>query len=145
MTDVSNLEYPEAPRPSCHAVVCDGRRVLLVKRGGNPFRGYWGLPGGAVELGETVAAALVREVREETGLEIAVGRFLDYIDAINRDGTGRIRYVIFFFAAEVTGGTLAAASDAAEAAWFEPDELGGLDVTPGAERILALAGVGCQP
>lgn len=117
--------------------------MLLVKRGSQPYRGYWGLPGGAVELGETVAAALAREVREETGLDVTVGKFLDYIDAISRDEDGRVRYhyVIFFFVAEVTGGTLTPSSDAAEAAWFEPEALRALPLTPGADRILALAGI----
>lgn len=143
VTTIANPEYPHAPRPSCHAVIRDGGRVLLVKRGGPPFRGYWGLPGGAVELGETVATALVREVREETGLEVAAGRFLDYVDAVSRDDAGRVRYhyVILFFCAELLGGSLAAASDAAEAVWFTPAQLAGLPLVPGAERILALAGV----
>lgn len=131
-----------APRPSCHAVVTDGRRVLLVLRGHPPFAGWWGLPGGAIEPGETVAEALVREVREETGIEVEPERLLAYKDAIARDGDGRLRhhYVILFFLARARSSTLRPDSDAADARWVEPPELPGLRLVPGAEDVLRLAG-----
>ena len=135
---MARFQYPSHPRPSCHAVVSDGERVLLVKRGGEPFRGWWGLPGGAVELGETVAEALRREVREETGLEIEIERFLTYKDAVNRDEDDRIRfhYVILFFAARPVAGTLRANDDAAEAVWVPRDQLGRYRLVPGTEQVL---------
>lgn len=131
-----------APRPSCHAVVRDGTRVLLVLRGRPPFAGWWGLPGGAVEAGETVAEALAREVREETGLEVEVGPLLGYKDGIARDARGRLRhhYVILFFLARPRGGRLEAASDAADARWVEAAELPRLRLVPGAEEVLRRAG-----
>lgn len=130
------------PRPSCHGVVREGSRVLLVLRGRPPFAGWWGLPGGAVEPGETVADALVREVREETGLEVRVERLLGYKDAIARDAGGRLvyHYVILFFLASPLGGELRADSDAADARWFETAELPGLRLVPGAEEVLRQAG-----
>ncbi|WP_278199612.1 NUDIX hydrolase [Thermaerobacter subterraneus] len=139
MDRLATFQYPSHPRPSCHAVVSDGRRVVLVRRGGEPFRGWWGLPGGAVELGETVEEALRREVREETGLEVEVQGLLTYKDAVNRDEAQRIRfhYVILFFAARPVGGTLQAADDAAEAAWVPWEEVDRFRLVPGTRQVLA--------
>jgi len=123
-------------------VIVEGDAVLLVRRGVEPFRGSWGLPGGAVELGETVVEALRREVREETNLEVEVGRFVSYKDAVGRDpATGRIRhhYVIMFFTARRVGGELRAASDAAEVRWVRRDELAGLPLVPDLPAVLASA------
>lgn len=130
------------PRPSCHAVIIEDDAVLLVRRGAEPFRGWWGLPGGAVELGETVVEALRREVREETNLDVEVGRFLSYKDAVGRDpDTGRIlhHYVIMFFTARRVGGRLRAASDAAEARWVRREDLPGLQLVPDLPALLARA------
>ena len=131
--------YPVHPRPSCHAVVSDGDRIVLIKRGGEPYRGWWGLPGGAVELGETVVEALRREVWEETGLEVEIDRFLTYKDAVNRDAADRVRfhYVILFFAARPVGGTLRARDDAADAVWVPWDQLPSYRLIPGTEQVLA--------
>lgn len=111
--------YPAHPLPSCHALVRDGERILLVQRARPPLAGHWGLPGGGVELGETVEAALIREVAEETGLQVRLSRFLGFVDAIERDEEQRIKYhyVIFYFEAEAVGGALQPADDAAQAEW----------------------------
>lgn len=130
------------PRPSCHAVLIDGDAVLLVRRANEPFRGSWGLPGGAVELGETVVEALRREVREETGLEIEVGPLVRYKDAIGRDPDSReIRhhYVVLFFLAYPVGGRLRAASDAAEVRWVPRGRLEELQLVPDAAEIVDAA------
>ncbi len=134
--------YPQHPRPSCHAAIIEHGRLLLIQRAHDPYQGWWGLPGGGVELGETVAEALRREVREETGLEIAVGRFLDLKDAIGREGGNRVlyHYVILFFTATVLGGTLQAGDDAARAVWVPPEALADHPLVPGAEDIIRLAG-----
>lgn len=135
--------YMDVPLPSTHALVRDGERFLLVQRKRPPFEGYWGLPGGGVELGETVSEALRREVREETGLDVAVGRLLGYIDAIDQDDSGRIRYhyVIMYFEAEVQGGTLTAADDAAAVRWVTLAEARSLPLTDAVERTIAWAGL----
>jgi 8-oxo-dGTP diphosphatase len=137
-------EYPAHPLPSCHALVRQGDRILLVQRTRPPFVGYWGLPGGGVELGETVEQALVREVAEETGLQVAIQRCLGYTDAIERDQAGRVRwhYVIFYFAAEPVGGDLCPGDDAGAAEWVTMAEARQLQTTDAVQRCLAWCGLG---
>lgn len=132
-------EYPDHPLPSCHALVRDGDRVLLVQRGRPPFEGYWALPGGGIELGETVESAAVREVLEETGLEVAVSRHLGYADGIQRDETGRVRwhYVILYVEAQVTGGALRPGDDAKDVQWMTEQEVRHHRLTDAVERCLA--------
>ncbi|HWI65459.1 MAG TPA: NUDIX hydrolase [Symbiobacteriaceae bacterium] len=136
-------EYPEHPLPSCHALVRDGERILLVQRGRPPFVGYWSLPGGGVELGETVEAAVVRELAEETGLHVQVTRFLGYADAIDRDEQDRVRrhYVILYVEAEVAGGQLHAGDDASSVRWMTVEEARRLPLTDSVERCLAWCGL----
>lgn len=136
--------YPEHPRPSCHALILRDGAVCLIERGAEPFKGYWGMPGGAVELGETVTESLRREVQEETGLTVEVERFLGYRDAIERDEAGRVRYhfVIFYYLVRPVGGTLQAADDAAAAAWVPLGELDRYRLTDSVRQCLRWAGVG---
>ena len=104
-------EYPEAPIVGVGAVVIDGAKVLLVRRGQEPLKGEWSLPGGALELGETLQQGVVREVLEETGLEVVPAGIVEVFDRITRDeATGRIRYhyVLVDFVCRVAGGTLLA-------------------------------------
>lgn len=129
-------EYPEYPLLSCQAVVRRGDQVLLVQRARPPYAGYLGLPGGAVELGETVEEALVREVLEETGLTVRISRFLGYTNAIDRDAENRVQwhYVIFYFEAEVTGGSEKAGDDASALKWLLPTEARAYQLTDSVER-----------
>ncbi len=139
------------PRPSCHAVILEGERILLVERGHEPYRGYWGMPGGAVELGETVAEALRREVLEETGLDVEVGALVTYRDAVARrtDGSYAYHYVIMYHLARVTGGILRAGDDAARAAWVPLADLPSFRLVPGLAQVLgealALLAAGAGP
>jgi len=126
-------EYPDTPIAGVGAVIVrDGpgseKQVLLIRRGQEPLKGEWSLPGGAVELGETLEAAVCREVLEETGLTVEVVDTILAFDRISRDDEGRVRYhyVLVDFLCRVTGGSLACASDATEARWADPDELEGL-------------------
>ena len=131
MTD--GREYPSVPRVGVGAVVLDGGRVLLVRRGKPPLMGKWSLPGGMVELGETTREAIRREVAEECGLEIRVGELAGILDRVVRDGEGRIRYhwVLVDYVAYLESGTLCAASDADEAQWVDVHEVERLDTTDG--------------
>jgi 8-oxo-dGTP diphosphatase len=126
-------EYPSVPRVGVGAIVLDGARVLLVRRGKAPSYGKWSLPGGMVELGETTREAVQREIQEECGLKIRVGEVAGVLDRVVRDGEGRIRYhwVLVDYVASVESGALCAASDADEACWVEVDEVAGLDTTDG--------------
>lgn len=136
-------EYPTHPLVSCHALVRSGERVLLVQRGRPPLLGHWGLPGGGIELGETVQEAIIREVAEETGLNVAVTRSLGYLDAIDRDEQQRVRYhyVILLVEAEIKGGELRAGDDAAAASWLTPAEARQQPLVDTVERCLQWIGV----
>ena len=118
-------EYPERPIVGVGAVILDGERVLLVRRGNEPLKGEWSLPGGGVEVGETLETAIAREVLEETGLEVDVGPMIDVLDRISVDPDGRVRYhyVLIDFVCRPTGGTLCCATDAADATWAPVAEL----------------------
>jgi 8-oxo-dGTP diphosphatase len=123
------------------ALVYDGeRRLLVVRRARQPSAGRWSVPGGRVESGETETEALVREVREETGLEVVVG---DAVGRVERPGPGGIVYAISDHACTVVGGTLTAGDDAAEVRWVTYAELVGLPVTYG--LLDALRGWGALP
>jgi ADP-ribose pyrophosphatase YjhB (NUDIX family) len=116
-------EFPQAPLVGVGAVVVDEGRVLLVRRGSEPLKGHWTLPGGMLEVGETLAAGVAREVREETGLEVEPVELVEVLDRIHREGDRvRFHYVIADFLCRVTGGTLRAASDADAVRWVERAE-----------------------
>lgn len=116
-------EFPLSPLVGVGAVVIDRGHVLLVRRGTEPLRGHWSLPGGLIEVGETLIDGIVREVREETGLEVEVVELIELLDRIHRD-VERIRYhyVIADYLCFVRSGELGAASDAEEVRWVERAE-----------------------
>ena len=118
-------EYPDRPIVGVGAVIVRRGRVLLIKRGAPPLQGEWSLPGGVVELGETLRAAAAREALEETGLVVEAGDVLEVFDRIipGADGRPQYHYVLVDFLCCVTGGELQAGGDAAEATWASEDEL----------------------
>ncbi len=116
-------EFPVAPLVGVGAVVVEEGRVLLVRRGSEPLKGQWSLPGGLLELGESLAGGVVREVREETGLDVEPVELIELLDRIQREGERvRYHYVIADYLCRVTGGHLQAASDADAVRWVERAE-----------------------
>jgi ADP-ribose pyrophosphatase YjhB (NUDIX family) len=135
-------DYPTRPIASVAAVVLRREEVLLVRRGRAPRQGIWTFPGGAMELGEDARAACAREVFEETGLSVRVGRPVEIVDIMDADGDRwRYHYTIVDFLAEVTreSGPLEAATDAAEAVWARLDALEAYRLDPVTLRVLRQA------
>jgi len=135
-------EYPDAPRVGVGAIVLDGDRVLLVKRGGQPSAGKWSLPGGLVELGETSLEAVRREVAEECGLDVRIVDVAGVLDRVIRDGDGRVRYhwvLVDYLALPTAGTACSAGSDAADVRWVPIDDVPGLDVTDGLVEMIRRA------
>lgn len=134
-------EYPRRPIVGIGVVVWHGDRVLLVQRGRPPRRGQWSLPGGAQRLGETLAEGARREVKEEAGLEVALGDIVATVDLIERDQEGRIRYhyTLVDFVAEAAGLELRPGSDAADARWFTLAEIDALGLWSETVRVIRLA------
>ena len=110
-------------------VTDDHGRLLLVRRGHDPFQGFWSMPSGRAEPGEDVQDAARREVVEETGLLVRVDRLLGVVR--RRDPAGTSRYEIHDFACQVIGGRLAAGDDADDARWFTAEQVAALPLTPG--------------
>jgi ADP-ribose pyrophosphatase YjhB (NUDIX family) len=118
--------YPSYPIVGIGAVIVDqARRVVLVKRQHEPLAGQWSLPGGRLELGESLEAGVAREVREETGLIVDVGPVVEAFDRILIDDEARVRYhyVLIDYLCRPRGGALAAGGDVIDAVWVEPDRL----------------------
>jgi 8-oxo-dGTP diphosphatase len=125
--------------PCVGAIVRDeAGRLLLIQRGHDPEAGRWSLPGGRVEPGESDTGALVREMLEETGLTVEPGPL---VGAVERPGPAGSLLDIRDYAATVTGGTLTAGDDAADARWVEPSEMAALPLTTGLAEILRSWGV----
>jgi 8-oxo-dGTP diphosphatase len=118
-------EFPEFPLVGVGAVIIEEDRILLVKRARPPLLAQWSIPGGALEVGELVREAVVREAREETGLIVESGELLGVYDRVVRDAQQRVQYhyVLIDFLCRKLGGELAAADDAAEVRWFTREEL----------------------
>lgn len=133
-------EYPARPIVGVGAVIMHEGRLLLVKRGVEPAKGKWSIPGGVVELGEGVRDAVVREVREECGLdiEIVTDTPMDALDSLVTDEGGRLKYhyVLLQFLARPRGGTLKPASDVLEARWVPLEEVETYDITKSLRRFL---------
>jgi 8-oxo-dGTP diphosphatase len=135
-------EFPLAPLVGVGAVVVNKERVLLVRRGREPLKGQWSLPGGLLELGEPLTAGVAREVLEETGLTVEPIELIELLDRIHHhDERVRYHYVIADYLCRVIGGTLAAASDADDVRWAERAEWNNneaLKLDPVTVRIIEL-------
>jgi len=142
MSNTDNARtYPTRPYLAVSAAIFRDGRVLIVRRGRPPAHGLYTLPGGGVELGETLEEAIIREVREETGLAITPLALVGFREAIARDAAGRVErhFVILPFAARWIGGEIALSEELAEAHWRKPDELAGLKTTEGLAEIVGAA------
>jgi len=133
-------EYPDAPLVGLGAIIIEQDRVVLVKRGHPPLSGEWSIPGGVLEVGETIRQAAVREALEETGLAVEVGELLGVYDRIVRDADERTRYhyVLIDFLCRRIAGEPHGAGDAAEARWFTRGELGQLSLAEDTAEVIKL-------
>jgi 8-oxo-dGTP diphosphatase len=135
-------EFPDTPLVGVGAVIVQEGRVLLVRRGTEPLRGEWSLPGGLLEVGESLMAGVVREVREETGLTVEPVELIELLDRIHREGERvRYHYVIADYLCRVVSGALQAATDADAVRWVAREEWNGhsaLRLDPVAVRVIEL-------
>ncbi len=134
----SKNDYPDHPRVAVGAVVFKENRVLLVRRGQPPAEDLWAIPGGSVEIGETLQQAAEREIWEETGIRIRAAKPVYTFDVIERDESQGIRfhYVIIDLSADYVSGELAAGDDAVEARWVSAEEIKTLAVNKTTLRLL---------
>jgi 8-oxo-dGTP diphosphatase len=133
--------YPERPFLAVSAAIVRAGQVLVVRRARMPADGLFSLPGGVVEIGETLTEAIMREVREETGLTIEPVALAGYRESIIRDPQGRVErhFVILPFAARWLAGEPRLNEELSEARWLHPAEITGLPTTPGLAEIVAAA------
>ena len=138
---MSDRRYPPRPIPAVGALIFEDVKILLIQRGKPPMLGYWSLPGGAVEVGESLHDALRREIREETGLEVEIDHLQEIFERITTDAAGGVEYhyVIADYVCRPVGGSLLAASDAAAAGWFAEPDLESLELTSGSLPVIARA------
>lgn len=123
--------YPDQPVVGVGAVVVNEGKIVLIKRGNEPSKGKWSIPGGHVELGECLQAAVIRETKEETCLDVENPRLIDVVDNVDLDEQGKVKYhyVIVDYLVKIKCGNIAAASDAAELRWVPFDEVEDYNLT----------------
>jgi 8-oxo-dGTP diphosphatase len=138
---VSSRAYPDRPFVGVGAVIVQDDQVVLIKRRFEPLAGHWSLPGGAVDVGETLAQCVAREMLEETGLVVEVGPVVEVFDRIVPDDDGRVKfhYVLVDYLCRPIGGSLQAGSDVAEAVWAHPAELDAFALADPAEPVIQKA------
>ena len=124
---MSNRKYPKRPWVSAHAIIFDKEKekILLTKRAAPPKANFWFPPGGAIDLGETVENGVLREIIEETDIQVTNLKFLDYIDGITRDVNGKVIYhfVVFMYVADYLKGKAKAKDDALDVKWISIKEI----------------------
>ena len=133
--------YPSRPFLGVGALIFDDKKILLVERGKEPLKGYWSLPGGILESGEKLEAAIRREVREETGLEIEPLSVFEIFERIMPDAGGRpeYHYVLIDYVCRPSGGHLQAASDVSSAVWVAKENLAEYRLTEGTLEVIERA------
>jgi ADP-ribose pyrophosphatase YjhB (NUDIX family) len=139
--DSTQREYPRQPLVGVGALIIQNGRVALIKRGHAPLLGEWSIPGGLLELGETVRQGAEREALEETSLRVRATDLLGVFDRVLPDDDKRTlyHYVLIDFLCEVTGGELQASGDAADARWFTPKEVSALPLAADTAEVIQAA------
>ncbi len=134
-------DYPERPIVGVGAVIVEDGQVVVVERSSEPRKGEWSIPGGVLEVGETLRQCAAREALEETGLSVEPGEVLEVFDSIFPDEQGRARYhyVLIDFLCRVVGGELRAGSDARQARWITRTELEGLPLSTTTRSLIRKA------
>jgi 8-oxo-dGTP diphosphatase len=138
---VTSREYPERPLVGVGGVVVWEDRVLLIRRGGPPLEGEWSIPGGMLELGESLREGVRRELEEETGLAVSVHELIEAFDRVTTDEEGKWRYhfVILDYLCEAVRGESQAGSDVTDVAWAQEAELSEYSLTPTVTRVIQKA------
>lgn len=131
-------DYPDRPIVGVGAVIVERGRALLVRRGTEPLKGEWSIPGGVVELGETLREAAAREAKEETGLEVEPGDVLEVVDRIMRDPESKVQYhyVLVDFLCRRLAGEAQAGADASELRWITARELESFPIADSAANVV---------
>ncbi|MGC2322774.1 MAG: NUDIX hydrolase [Terriglobales bacterium] len=131
-------DYPDRPIVGVGAVIVERGRALLVRRGTEPLKGEWSIPGGVVELGETLREAAAREAKEETGLEVEAGTVLEVVDRIMRDPESKVQYhyVLVDFLCRRLAGEAQAGADASELRWITAHELESFPIADSAANVV---------
>jgi 8-oxo-dGTP diphosphatase len=134
-------EYPERPIVGVGGVLISDGRALLIKRGHPPLQGEWSIPGGTLELGETLLQGVERELLEETSIHVRVIDLIEVFERVFRDDTGRTQYhfVILDYLCEAISGEARAGSDVTDVAWVAEDDLARYSLTPTATRVIRRA------
>jgi len=134
-------EYPERPLVGVGGVVIRDGRTLLVRRGSAPLEGEWSVPGGMLELGETIVEGVQRELLEETAIEVRVLDLIEVFERVTRDEAGKLKYhfVILDYLCEAVRGEAQAGSDVTAVAWARESELSKYSLTPTATRVIQKA------
>jgi ADP-ribose pyrophosphatase YjhB (NUDIX family) len=140
-TTFDDRSYPKRPIVGVGGLILDGQSIVLVQRGKEPLLGYWTIPGGAVEAGESLDLALRREVAEETGLIVEPGPLVTIFERITPDDAGRTKYhyVLADYLCFVTGGELRAGSDVTDARWVRRSDLPQVQLTSGTLAVIEKA------
>jgi len=141
MITEADRRYPNRPLIGVGALIFQRGRILMAQRGKEPLKGWWSLPGGAVEAGESLETAVLREVQEETGLIVQTLRVHEIFERIIRDAAGapEYHYVLIDYLCRVTGGTPQAGDDVAHVAWMRREDLPGLEITEGTLAVIERA------
>lgn len=134
-------EYPLRPVVGVGGVVIAEGKALLIRRGHPPLEGQWSIPGGTLEVGETIVEGIQRELAEETGIEVRVGGLIEVFERIFRDEDERVQYhfVILDYLCKMTGGKARAGGDVVDVAWAREKELLKFGLTEAATRVLKKA------